>query len=698
MTEINILSPEPFESNEQYLGWEMLRLQARLTAYLNAKQDPSQVLRFRQAASDLGDTRVAGIEARREAVANGVDIPFHSLSERFGLTPEHEEVLIVCLSPHLSSSNWHLLQASQGSVLKTYLEVGFVADLIKPSNNLLTERGWAYPTSPLIEHGLVFVEPPSDGAVPVSLLTHSIYSPHYVSAAITGVSTVDERLARFCEVIEPTLDLYDVVLSSETRDQVQDFVSGFHQRNAPLTLGDRTWALLVSGPRRSGKTTLASGLAGGFNRKLFVIHLNRLERKARAAELIRLAERNAQFLGAVLLLCQPEQALTTDASLLGTLTSLVSSYQGLVIIEPHDASKLPDAFESLIHFPIEVHHTETKQREEIWESLLPPDLKLHTDVNLGQIATSFGLTGGQIQAAIQWARQRAETRSGPCEVRQDDLKAGARSQVRSKLGDYTEASTVKLTLNDLVLAKEPSDLVQELLAACHNKQIVLNDWGFGARLTTGKGLISLFSGEAGTGKTLCAEILANELELKLHIVSIPKVVSKWVGETEKNIRAIFNHARAQNSMLLFDEADSMFTTRVKVEKAQDHFQNMEVNMLLQEIERFDGIVVLTTNLEANIDKAFERRILFKIHFPAPEPPQRLKIWQTLIPKQTPLEDDLDFGYLADTFELTGGQIKNAIVRAAYRSVKDGTQLTLAQLEDAARQQSKEAGKLTRVVE
>ena len=151
-------------------------------------------------------------------------------------------------------------------------------------------------------------------------------------------------------------------------------------------------------------------------------------------------------------------------------------------------------------------------------------------------------------------------------------------------------------------------------------------------------------------------------------------------------------------MLLFDEADSLFTTRVKVEKAQDHFQNMEVNMLLQEIERFEGIVILTTNLETNIDRAFQRRILFKIDFPVPEAPQRQKIWSALIPGATPVEEEIDFEYLGEAFELTGGQIKNAVIRSAYRACSTNQVLTQDLLVAGALQQAKDAGKLTRRLE
>ncbi len=283
-------------------------------------------------------------------------------------------------------------------------------------------------------------------------------------------------------------------------------------------------------------------------------------------------------------------------------------------------------------------------------------------------------------------------------MHKEDLAAGAQTQLRGRLGDFTDASQVRLTLDNLVLPDEPMAKVHELIGACRARTKVLDGWGFGRRLATGKGLVALFAGEAGTGKTLTAEILAGELGMSLHIVAIPKIVSKWVGETEKNIRDVFQQARAHHAILLFDEADSLFTKRVAVERAQDHFQNMEVNMLLQEVERFEGVVLLTTNLEANMDKAFQRRILFRIDFPNPGPEERARIWRTIIPLEVPRDGRLDFDELGHALELSGGLIKNAVLRAAYAACATNRGLSQSLLLESGRREAQAAGKLVRMAE
>jgi len=208
----------------------------------------------------------------------------------------------------------------------------------------------------------------------------------------------------------------------------------------------------------------------------------------------------------------------------------------------------------------------------------------------------------------------------------------------------------------------------------------------------------LFDGPPGTGKTFTAEILATELRLPLYRVHIPNVVSKWVGETERNIAEIFVRARAARAMLLFDEADSLFGRRsANASSANDRYANMEVNLLLQEIERYDGITVLTTNLFGNLDEALQRRIQFRVTFPFPEPEERGNIWKMLTPPEAPLDDSVNFAQLGKEFELAGGHIKNALLRAAYRARAEGDAIAQQHLIDAAVAECQAQGKIVRTV-
>jgi SpoVK/Ycf46/Vps4 family AAA+-type ATPase len=245
----------------------------------------------------------------------------------------------------------------------------------------------------------------------------------------------------------------------------------------------------------------------------------------------------------------------------------------------------------------------------------------------------------------------------------------------------------------LVLPDDEKAQIEEIIAAGKNRAQVLYQWGFSEKLPTGKGLVVLLSGDPGTGKTLAAEVIGAELGLQLYRVNPAKVVSKYVGETEKNLNEILAQAKSTHSILFFDEADALFSTRVaKVETANDRFVNMETNFLLQQLERYEGIVILATNLETSIDQAFKRRIAYHVTIPFPKPVDRERIWRTLLPARAPVAE-IDFVKLGKTFELSGGHIKNAILRAAYTAAQKREPISHQLLSDAAEHECAAAGKL-----
>ena len=322
---------------------------------------------------------------------------------------------------------------------------------------------------------------------------------------------------------------------------------------------------------------------------------------------------------------------------------------------------------------------------------------LEEDIDLEILANRYDFTGGTIKNAILVAVNRALAQStqNPS-LTMKMLDDGCLSQLRYALEDLTVRTATHLRLNDIVLPDDQDKKVREIIAAVRNQSVVLNSWGFGKKLVTGKGITCLFDGPPGTGKTLCAEIIAGEFDRPLYRVNIPEVVSKWVGETEKHIKAIFQQARISHAMLLFDEADSLFASRSsETSSATDRYANMEVNLLLQEIERFPGVCILTTNFFGSLDKALIRRIQFRVTFEEPDIEQREMIWEKLCPSEAPLGEDVEFGVLAKRFELTGGMIKNALLRAAYWACEAGTKMTQQVLTDACIDEYKAAGKLAR---
>jgi SpoVK/Ycf46/Vps4 family AAA+-type ATPase len=262
------------------------------------------------------------------------------------------------------------------------------------------------------------------------------------------------------------------------------------------------------------------------------------------------------------------------------------------------------------------------------------------------------------------------------------------------MGHLAEVADAALSLEDVILPDDTLDQIQQILSAVRNRQMVLRNWGLSQRIHRGTGICCLFDGDPGTGKTLCAEVIATELQLTLLRVNIAGIVDKYIGETEKNLTRVFSRARPDIHMLLFDEADSLFSKRTEVSRSTDRYSNMDINVLLQLVERYEGITVLTTNLKKSIDAAFERRFAFKVSFPVPDKEERRRIWLHLLPETIPTAEAVDYEFLS-TIELTGGEIKNAIMRGAYRAAHEGKLIDLDHLIAAARKEASAAGRLVR---
>jgi SpoVK/Ycf46/Vps4 family AAA+-type ATPase len=218
---------------------------------------------------------------------------------------------------------------------------------------------------------------------------------------------------------------------------------------------------------------------------------------------------------------------------------------------------------------------------------------------------------------------------------------------------------------DLILPAAQMDVLKNICSQVRYKYVVYEEWGFAKKLSRGKGVNILFSGPPGTGKTMAAEVIANELGLELYKIDLSAVVSKYIGETEKNLQAIFDGAYLSNAILFFDEADALFGKRSEVKDAHDRYANIEISYLLQKMEEYDGVVVLATNLKNNIDEAFARRVGTWVEFVFPEVSLRERIWETIFPKDMPIQKNIDFSFLARKFQLAGGNIKNIAVASAF---------------------------------
>jgi hypothetical protein len=322
----------------------------------------------------------------------------------------------------------------------------------------------------------------------------------------------------------------------------------------------------------------------------------------------------------------------------------------------------------------ELSHPDYEERKRLWTTLSGG---LVTDRLAADLANRFVLSPGQIRDAIVAASDLhvLEGRNGSS-LSAEELTAGARSQSDQSLGKLAVRVRSAHAYGDLVLAPATLDQIKDIVSSIRLRHQVYSGWGFHKRLVSGTGMAILFSGAAGTGKTMTAGIMARDLGLDLYKIDLSGVVSKYIGETEKNLDRIFQAARSANAILFFDEADALFGKRSEVKDAHDRYANIEVAYLLQKMEEHEGVVIMATNLSKNLDEAFARRMQYIVEFPLPNARARERLWRGMFPPQAPLADDVDFPFLADQFSLAGGDIRNVVLSAAFSAAQSGAEISM----------------------
>ena len=429
--------------------------------------------------------------------------------------------------------------------------------------------------------------------------------------------------------------------------------------------------------RRTGSAVAAAALAAaGYG--VVGLDLRRLATRPAPEELVRIAGREALLRGAGIVAEPVEALIDAAADALRRLASLQTP-----VLLAGDVSWDP-AWSREVPLQAEAPRLATMDRERMWTAALgtAPDSVAPGHLQLGP---------GQIGRAVRWAQLAATLDARP--VDRHLLQAGARAQNAAGLERLSRRVEPAVGWPDLVLADPVAAQLRELAARARHREKVLSEWRMRPGGGRGHGVSALFAGDSGTGKTMSAEVIAGELGLDLYRVDLATVVDKYVGETEKNLEKIFTEAAGVNGVLLFDEADAVFGKRSEVRDAHDRYANIESAYLLQRMETFDGLAILSTNLRANIDEAFTRRLDCIVDFPTPTGELRLQLWRNCLAPPLPLGDGLDLEFCAAAFELTGGNIRSAATTAAYLAAEADHPVGMAELIAAVEQEYRKLGRL-----
>lgn len=350
--------------------------------------------------------------------------------------------------------------------------------------------------------------------------------------------------------------------------------------------------------------------------------------------------------------------------------------------------EIPCAPWQRIDLELDVPHT--AGRLLLWQYYLA-GLSLDPAVSLETLAIQFALQPGQIRAAAEEAKRLALW-EGTEQLDEGLLRQACRGQLSHNLGKTASRVNAAYTWEDLILPPEQKVRLQNACAQVEYRHRVYDQWGFGKKVAYGRGLSMLFTGPPGTGKTMAAQVIANRLGLELYKVDLSGVLSKYIGETEKQLGAVFDEVKKSQSILFFDEADALFGKRSETKDSHDRYANVQTSYLLQKMEEYDGIVILASNFLQNFDEAFKRRIKFIIDFTLPDRERREKIWRSVLPPELPRDEDIDLDFLARSLELSGSSIKNIAVSAAFLAAEEGAPMGMVHLLLAAQAEQNKTGK------
>lgn len=318
-----------------------------------------------------------------------------------------------------------------------------------------------------------------------------------------------------------------------------------------------------------------------------------------------------------------------------------------------------------------------EERIQLFRSFLG-NTELGDSLTVEELASKFRFSPRQAELACRQAVGLARL-DGRGSISSREMHQCCYRQVVHKLGDLASRVRPAFGWDDVVMPESQKKLLRHACGHIKFQHKVFYNWGFDQKITYGRGLSILFAGAPGTGKTMCAQVIANELNMEMYKINISQIVSKYIGETEKNLQAVFAEAKRSNCVLFFDECDAIFGKRSEVKDAHDRNANVEVAYLLQQIEEHDGVCIMATNLIGNIDAAFMRRITYVVHFPFPDAAMREEIYRRTIPAKAPLSDDIDWAFLAEKFQLSGGHIKNIVLSAAFLAALEDQPIGMSHL-------------------
>jgi hypothetical protein len=622
-----------------------------------------------------GEPLLAGAERGTDAaMADGSRFPW--LQQAFDLETIDLDIVLIALAPETDLRYERLFAYLQDDVTRRRPTVDLALNLLCASREAkIAARGRFAPDAPLMRHKLLLLG--SDGTLPPPpLLAHFLKLEDPVVRFLLGQAGIDARLQSIARL--ETSPVHQQGTNPGATDQAiaQAMASGskphFH----------------LDGPASGEKEAATARLAASLRLPILTANLGKVAALTGEFEsTLDVLFREAQLLNAVLYLEDVDALLAPDkVPAAEALQSRLEQSNNVVIA----AGECPCGPRFRTMTSVQVVEPGFHERRALWACELLDQGISADSREIDELASRYRLSDTQIRCAVSSAVR--QTALGQTKPGTTDLARASRLQLRRDPGTLARKVVPFYRWDDLVLPTDQVAQLKELCRQARYRHVVYGDWGFDRKLSLGKGLSALFSGPPGTGKTMAVEVIANDLGLELYKIDLSQVVSKYIGETEKNMDKLFTEARAGNAILFFDECDALFGKRTTVQDAHDRYANIEIAYLLQKLDEHDGLTILASNLRQNLDAAFTRRLTFIVEFPFPDDDSRRRIWQSIWPTQVPRSKDLDLDFIATQFKLPGGAVKNIAVAAAFLAAEDRSELTTEHLLWATRREVEKSGR------
>ncbi|HOZ97727.1 MAG TPA: AAA family ATPase [Niabella sp.] len=634
------------EDNQQYLS-----LQVQLIRKLIEKKNSDK-----DASSKISD-EIKKLKSRASSLVKKMKWPpaLESLAEIFGLSAFEKDILLICAGVELDSEIGPTIMKFNNNenpsptfafALSIFENAYWSA--ISPHASL---RYWR-----MIELGKGAIVTQAPLKIDENVL-------HY----LTGTGYLNEKLM---EYIEP------VSTDSEQAPLMQKQLT--YLISSKLKVGMPFPVIVLSGRDKQDKLDAAVFVAKFTGVQIFSISASGVpSNRSEVVELCRLWNRDSLIHRHILLLDCNEVDLQ-DKLLLQLLQYFIGKIESSLIISTEDWMPILDKTKISIDIP----KPSGDEQLQIWQSELKRR-SIEVNGQLEGIVSQFCLSNSSIREAVsELAASQTERDSKRGLDTSEELWQICSQYTKPALEGLAQRIEPAAHWDDLILPEQQKKILKELLIRVRNRNTVYNKWGFASKGMRGLGISALFAGESGTGKTMASEVLANELKLDLYKIDLSKVVNKYIGETEKNLKKIFDAAEDGGAILLFDEADALFGKRSNVKDSHDRYSNIEVSYLLQRMEQYRGLAILTTNMKSAIDSAFTRRFSAVVNFPFPDAVQRAEIWHGIFPDATPV-GDIDIDKLS-RFPITGGNIKNIALNAAFLAANEKTLVTMPHILQATK--------------